>query len=770
VTSTSHQQLDFTEADAAWDALSQCVEAFIEGWEQGTAPPLSRFLPQEPPALRKLALVELIKVDLEYRAARDALRPLEDYCREFPELIQHDRLPCDLIYEEYHARKHAGQAPDVSEYMRRFPQQAGELARLLGIASPYHTTLVTGRLRRTALPEVGETLDDFDLLAELGRGAFATVFLARQRSLQRLVALKATGHESDEPQTLAQLDHPHIVRVYDQRIVAERKLRLLYMQYLPGGTLQQVIQHAAAQAAVSRSGRTLLAAVDAALQQRGESPPDESLTRRTLGQLAWWQCVAWVGSRLAAALHYAHRRGVLHRDIKPANVLLTAEGSPRLADFNISFSAHIEGASPAAFFGGSVAYMSPEQLEAYDPAHPRGPDELDGRSDQYALGVVLWEMLCGTRPFEDRVLPEGWDATLADMTRRRRSGVPDAALARLPRDCPAALRDILLRCLRAEPHRRFAHAGQLARQLELCLDPQLHQLLQPDARSWRRAAARWPVIALLLVGLLPNAVLSVLNIAYNLTAIVRRDLDAPPSVQAEVAQHFEWVQIPILNLVLYGGCIAACMLVAWRVRQCLRTTHCGTPASFEQWQRAGPRCLALGDWFCWIGFAGWMLAGLLFPAWIDLRSGGALRAEGYFHFLASQFFCGLIAGCLTFALGSYVATSALYPRLLPDELRASDAPQQVASLGRRLWLYLGILVVICFVAVPALVLIDSDLKAAYLGVGLLGAAAFLVALRVARALQPVLEGLQLAVAPLEWMSHRDDGSGWSIGSRSSRRA
>ena len=142
-----------------------------------------------------------------------------------------------------------------------------------------------------------------------------------------------------------------------------------------------------------------------------------------------------MGARLASALAYAHDHGVLHRDVKPANVLVGADGNPKLADFNISFS-KLDGATPAAYFGGSLAYMSPEQLEACDPAQPRQPDDLDGRSDMYSLGVLLWELLTGRRPFTEDGLAASWSQVLPKMTAMRRAGVPPEALAMVPRALP----------------------------------------------------------------------------------------------------------------------------------------------------------------------------------------------------------------------------------------------------------------------------------------------------------------------------------------------
>ena len=148
---------------------------------------------------------------------------------------------------------------------------------LLTFAPARSTSLFAARA--PAAVEPGGRLDDFDLLALLGQGQFARVFLARQRSMQRLVALKVSACRAAEAETLAQLDHPHIVRVYDQRFLPDRGLLLVYMPYLAGGTLSDVLERARAVPPERRSGGTLLEAVDAALERRGELPPAASAAR-----------------------------------------------------------------------------------------------------------------------------------------------------------------------------------------------------------------------------------------------------------------------------------------------------------------------------------------------------------------------------------------------------------------------------------------------------------------------------------------------------------
>ena len=424
--STSSGSLSFDAARESMDVLARQLDAFVEAWESTTAPPdLKPFLPGAG-EIRRLTLVELIKVDLEYRwLSRDCPKRISEYFTEFPELVAGPHsLRSDLRRIPYsQAERSGGRRRGVSARVSgplRPKSRRSSISSRLTKRPPSSVGRSSSGSRRSA---AGDTIDDFELLSELGAGAFAKVFLARQKSMQRTLAVKISADEGTEPQTLAQLDHDHIVRVFDQRTLPDRKLRLLYMQYIAGGTLQQVIKRV--RQTPPRSGRGKSFWTSWTRVSKNEAMRVPRCLRRGTG---WQPPVGpkpFVGSarRLARGLDYAHRRGVLHRDVKPANVLLTAEPSPKLADFNISFSSKVAGATPAAYFGGSLAYMSPEQLEACNPAHTRSAEDLDGRSDLYSLGVLLWELLTGSRPFSEENIGGGWSAILETMVERRETGV-----------------------------------------------------------------------------------------------------------------------------------------------------------------------------------------------------------------------------------------------------------------------------------------------------------------------------------------------------------
>ena len=184
-------------------------------------------------------------------------------------------------------------------------------------------------------------------------------------------------------------------------------------------------------------------------------------TLRMLEGMSYVQAALWIGARLAEGLAHAHERGVLHRDLKPANVLLTDEGQPMLLDFNLAEDAKAPG-DPGSRVGGTLPYMAPEHLAAYQGR----PVDVDARSDIYALGVILYELLTGRHPFGKGTgahspgSPEALEQMMRDRTR-----LPSPA-RKLNRGVTPAVDSILRRCLAPEPARRYQSAAELQEDLD----------------------------------------------------------------------------------------------------------------------------------------------------------------------------------------------------------------------------------------------------------------------------------------------------------------
>ena len=721
--------------------VAQQVRMFADAWSAEVEPPSPvDYLPEANATVRRLVLVELVKVDLNRRWRRPELRrSVEDYLRQYPELSSDGHLPYDVVFEEYQARRQLGDTVDIEEYERRFPQQAAQLRRLLSDAdrAPSTAMVLVGPMDDI---EVGEQLDDFDLLLRVGQGAFARVFLARQRSMQRLVALKVSADRSNEPQTMAQLDHPHIVRVYDQRLIEGRNLRLLYMQYVAGGTLQSVIQQVRKVPPAGRTGALLFAAIEECLAARGESAAVDSPLRLRLCERSWPQVVCWLGVRLASALDYAHRRGVLHRDLKPANVLVAADGSPKLADFNISFCSKVEGATPAAYFGGSLPYMSPEQLEAFNPEHERRASDIDQRSDIYSLGVVLWELLTGERPFHDPPMRSGWVAGLDEMVARRRARLDKP----LPNNLPSGLNETLRRCLAADPAERFATAGQLARQLEICLQPRAQRLLLPR-EGWRSLAQRYTVAALLTAGLAPNIVGSVLSITYNQLTII--------SKLGPDAQRLFNKQLMVINPIAYFVAVAWLLRLAWPVVIGVYRRRIGKHEDPDQRAEQRRRCLRIGDYVAWVTTGAWTACGIVFPVWLRLDAHPDAKGQVYASFFTALLVCGLMAATLSFFCVTFVAVRALYPRLIDTDVHDTSAVRDLAALARRSGFYFLAAVSVPFIAVlAAVLLLEGHDQAAVIALGLIGLGAFFFSYRLWREIQHDIDALAALADPAASLS------------------
>ena len=281
-------------------AVASKLDALSKAWQGDDLPPrLAEFLDEVPAANRVLVLTELIKVDLEYRWQEHELpKQVEEYVEEFPELAAGGGIPCDLIYEEFHVRRNTGNPPSPENYFARFPDQADRLRRMMSVEPDQMASTVLLARPREAELDVGQQIDDFDLLVRLGKGSFGRVFLAWQGSLARMVALKITPDRGVETQTMAQLDHPHIVRVYDRRQLARSALQLIYMQHVPGGTLHDVLEIVQDRSPMSvRANRCSTGSIGHST--RPIAGRFEHAAK--LSAFTWPEAVCWLGARLAEA-------------------------------------------------------------------------------------------------------------------------------------------------------------------------------------------------------------------------------------------------------------------------------------------------------------------------------------------------------------------------------------------------------------------------------------------------------------------------------------
>ncbi len=396
-------------------------------------------------------------------------------------------------------------------------------------------------------PWPGDVVSGFRIVSEIGRGAFARVYLAEQVELAgRRVALKVSLPHGEEPQVLARLQHAHIVPIHSAHDDPELGLRLICMPYLGGANLAQVLDAAEASLPTQATGRSLIKALDMvggpmadvvvshrpgsaasdapnepAPRQRPSPSVARSALRRYMARLPWWsgmerqrpfandgppeekthparryyrnasylQAVVWIGARLAEALEHAHGRGLLHRDLKPSNVLIAGDGTPMLLDFNLSAEVRRPGTDgvTTAEVGGTLHYMSPEHLDAFDPEGSTAPEEVDERSDLYALGLILFEMVTGRHAF--RAPPPNWplSETIDVLITERRRGAPSAR--RCNEAVPWSLDAILAMCLHPLPGRRYQHASDLAEDLRRFLDDQ--PLAFARDVSIRERTAKW---------------------------------------------------------------------------------------------------------------------------------------------------------------------------------------------------------------------------------------------------------------------------------------
>jgi len=276
----------------------------------------------------------------------------------------------------------------------------------------------TQQIKTALLDELRDiTLGEYEILLELGAGGMASVYLAHDIQLDRKVAIKVMHPQllqGDgmverfrlEARTVAGLSHPHIVPIYAVKHADD--LFLFIMKFIEGQPLDSII--------------------------RKQAPLPHAMVRHIL-------------SRVADALGYAHRQGVIHRDIKPANIMVDVEGHPVVTDFGIAKVANAEALTVTGAAIGTPNYMSPEQCHA---------SPLTGSSDQYSLGIMAYEMLTGHLPFAG-------DNAMTIMFKHVNE--PPAPILPQAQDCPAELAAVVEKMLGKRPEDRFAKMEDVVRAL-----------------------------------------------------------------------------------------------------------------------------------------------------------------------------------------------------------------------------------------------------------------------------------------------------------------
>lgn len=315
----------------------------------------------------------------------------------------------------------------------------------------------------------------FELEEQIGSGAMGVVFRARFVKNDRRVALKLLPKEVAANATLAarfqremeilkDLRHPHIVHCFGG--TCEGDQWFYAMELIEGGTLSTLLQEQ--------------------------------------GKLPWRQTVEF-GLQVCAALEHAHARGVIHRDLKPGNLLLTKGGKLKLGDFGLALVAAETRLTAAGKTMGSLHYMAPEQIQGKPP--------LSNRTDLYALGCVMFELLCGRTPFTGEAMAEILQQHIREMPPK---------VSDFTRDCPIGLESLVAELLQKAPERRPLDAQSVAMRLrEVDEDvsvksPRFDKNRPLQAAATRTASAipvardeprarNWPLIACLCVSLLAVA-------------------------------------------------------------------------------------------------------------------------------------------------------------------------------------------------------------------------------------------------------------------------
>ena len=484
----------------------------------------------------------------------------------------------------------------------------------------------------------GTVLDDYQIQRVLGQGAFATVYLALQLSLNRLVALKVTGDLGYEGRRMARLEHENIVQVYAEHISRERRIRLLTMQFVPGPTLQTALSAlASAGLQANWSGSALLKQIDEHSGSVIQIQPADYAIRERLQQMDHQQAVCFLTAELASGLHYAHSNGVVHRDIKPANILLNAAGRPLLVDFNLAEES--TGGKDQGMVGGTLAYMSPEHLKAFESAKdaviPVGPP-----ADLYGLTLVFIQMLNGEVPLPttESGRPISGSQDLSVKRLREVRAEPAKLVFEHASASQSSLQAVVQRATHPDPDQRTASAEILGQELHGCRAMRRIEIDEVMQHPLLEFATQRPVQVFAFMGFAPQIVASFVNILYNSLRV--GDLPLQPNVvpQYDLMDAFTRVTIGY-NVFVWP---VAVILVARLLRRSVDAIRMVPCESAEE--EAVQRSVVVGVpyYMLLIAACGWVPGIVVFPLALWWLAGVELFPAAV-HFVLNFATCALLA-------------------------------------------------------------------------------------------------------------------------------
>jgi len=484
----------------------------------------------------------------------------------------------------------------------------------------------------------GDKIDGFEILDELGVGGAGTVYLARQISLGRKVALKVTVNRGEEAQILARLEHDNIVKVYSEHINQDENLRVICMQLVPGMSLQKIIEYISVQGPGMLAGDSFINSIEDIKGKRALLGPAAMKERVRLENYDYVEAILFLTAQLSQALAYAHQRKVLHLDVKPANILLTPSGRPLLADFNISRLKEIPEEEALNPFGGTEGYMAPEHVAAFEASNKiEAWSKIDARADVYSMGIVLKELMKLWLP----------DKGIDQETRRKRATLGASGSSEL------GVGYIIERCTQRKPEKRFQTAADLARALEGLLEFRgILKRLSPVIGLTKLSVSR-PLMALSFFVVLPQLLGSFVNIFYNSLHIVDNLSLAQAALFKDLLLWF--------NPIVYAVLVALWIYIVLPLKHYLRhpSQYLGDPASVKRLRR---HALRLTKWVIGLTAFGWGAGAIFFPLMIHIKE-GPIAPSVFLHFLTSFALSWAVAMAYSYLYVQFVVIRSLYPKM-----------------------------------------------------------------------------------------------------------